>query len=151
MRRGLERLIRGHGMVSLRRLCVAAGLGAALVAGWSGLPALRAQQGDDELARQQEKQRQIQAETDHVVRRIGTMLRVLEFYKGDPAEQKNAEQKLLAEVARTLDGLSHEQMSQVITRLEAAVKAPDPDTADKEVAEAYTRHREIITTLKALL
>src|SRR5207302_6614503 len=97
------------------------------------LPVSRAQ--DDELARRQEKQRQIQAETDQVVRRIGTMLRVLEFYKGDPAEQKNAEQKLLGEVARTLEGLSQDQMTEVIARLEAAFKAPDADTADKEIAE----------------
>ena len=65
-------------MVLSRRFLVVAALGLALV----GTQA-RAQEGtketDAELLQQQDKQKQIQAETDHLVRRLATMLRVLEF------------------------------------------------------------------------
>src|SRR5262249_51671812 len=61
------------------------------------------------------------------------------------------EQKILADIVRTLEGLSQEQMSEVLSRLDAAVRAPDPAAADKELAEAYARHREVINTLRGLL
>ena len=47
-----------------------------------------------------ERQREIQAETDRLVRRVSTMLRVMEFHKLD----KSAEKQLLQEVATTLGG-----------------------------------------------
>jgi len=100
-----------------------------------------------DLAAQQERQKQIQTDTDQVVRRVGTMLRVLEYYQ----VEKGIEKKMLEEVAITLAGLSRDQMSQVITRLDAAARAGDPAKSEKEVSEAYIRHREILDSLKGLL
>ena len=59
-----------------------------------------------ELRDQQEKQRQVQAETDHVVRRITTMLRVMQFY-----EIASPEKKIMEEMSGTLAGLSRNQMA----------------------------------------
>src|SRR5437764_14055852 len=103
----------------------AAGLFAVLLAG--PLTSARAQvDAAADLASRREKQKQVQAQTDQMVRRIGTMLRVLEYYELDKGTQK----ELLAEVAATLDGLSREQMTEIIARLESAVKAPDEANAD---------------------
>jgi hypothetical protein len=109
------------------------------------LPAARGEEAD--LAVQRERQKQIQAETDQFVKKIGTMLRVLEYYQVDKA----AEQKMLKEVAVALSGLSRDQMTQVIARLDAAAQTPDKTKSEQEIKEAYSRHREIITTLKGLL
>lgn len=106
-----------------------------------------ARANEAELVQQAERQKQIQADTEHAVRRLSTMLRVLEYYQVD----KSAEKKLLEEVAATLSFLSRSQMTEVIARLEAAAKAPDTDKADKELTIAYARHREIIDTLKDML
>src|SRR5215470_17476187 len=83
------------------------------------LPGARGEEAD--LAVQKERQKQIQAETDQFVKKVGTMLRVLEYYQVDKA----AEQKMLKEVAVALSGLSKDQMAQVIARLDAAAAAPD--------------------------
>jgi hypothetical protein len=100
-----------------------------------------------DLLAQQDRQKQIQADTDQMVRRVGTMLRVLEYYQ----VEKAAEKKMLEEVAVTLAGLSKDQMTQVIARLDAAARAGDPAKSEKEVGEAYIRHREILDSLKGLL
>ena len=109
------------------------------------LPAARGEEAD--LTVQKERQKQIQAETDQFVKKIGTMLRVLEYYHVDQA----AEQKMLMEVAVALSGLSKDQMTQVIARLDAAAQTADKTKSEQEIKEAYARHREIITTLKGLL
>jgi len=106
---------------------------------WSQPPA--------DLLYRQEQQRQIQAETERMVRRIGAMLRVMEYYQLD----KSAERDILREVATTLAGLSHEQMTAVIGKLENAAQETDAGKSQKEVQEAYARHREIMTALKGLL
>src|SRR5438067_1465627 len=99
-----------------------------------------------DLSVQKERQKQIQVETDQFVMKVGTMLRVLEYYQVDKA----AEQKMLKEVAVALSGLSKDQMTQVIARLDAAAAAPDKTISEQEIKEAYARHREIITALKGL-
>ncbi|MBI3410460.1 MAG: DUF4175 family protein [Planctomycetes bacterium] len=104
-------------------------------------------QSDADLAHQQEKQRQIQAETDFIVRRLGTMLRVLEYYQVDQSTEK----KLLQEMTSVLGGLSKQQMAEVIRRLGAAAKALDEDKSKDEIARAYDKHREVVDSLKALL
>src|SRR6516165_818507 len=109
------------------------------------LPGARGEEAD--LAVQKERQKQIQAETDQFVKKVGTMLRVLEYYQVNKA----AEQKMLKEVAVALSGLSKDQMAKVIARLDAAAQAPDKNKSEQEIKEAYARHREIITTLKGLL
>ena len=104
-------------------------------------------QNQQDLLLQQDRQKQIQAETDYVVRRMGTMLRVLDFYQLDKA----AEKKMLEEMVGVLGGLSKTQMRDVIDRLEAAAKAKTSEQTTKEVQAAYTRHREILDSLKTML
>ena len=100
-----------------------------------------------EIAYQQEQQRRVQADTDKTVRRLQTMLRVLAYHQLDAGEEK----RVLEEIATTLSSLSQEQMNEVIARLEAAAKAPDPSRSQQEMDIAYRRHREILNTLKGLL
>src|SRR5205823_4845438 len=100
--------------------------GTAAVAGPGGDAARTRDPAAADLTTQREKQKQIQAQTDRMVRRVGTMLRVLDYYELD----KSAQKELLAEVATTLDGLSREQMADIVARLDAAVKAPDEGKAD---------------------
>src|SRR5437763_3265575 len=108
------------------------------------VPAFAPAQDPAEAARQE---RQVKDDTDRVVRRIRTMLRVMDYYQLDQA----AEKQLLAEAAGTLQGLSKEQMAAVIERLDAAAATPDEGKSREEVAAAYVRHREIMTSLKRLL
>ncbi len=119
----------------------------ATLVGFIVLASAQAADPRPELAQQQQKQKKNQADTEHLVRRIDTMLRVLGYYQLD----KNGDTRLLEEVASTLAGLSREQMTEVITRLEAAAKTRDESKSQKEVDQAYDRHREILQTLKALL
>src|SRR5207245_10901059 len=94
---------------------------------------------------------QIQADTDSMVRRLGTMIRVLDYYQVD----KTGERKMLEEMAGVLSGLSANQMAEVIRRLDAAAlaasKAKDEDKAGEQIQKAYDRHREILDALKRLL
>jgi hypothetical protein len=124
----------------------AAGVVVAMLAGGSLLSRARAD-GETTAVPRQEKQKLVQADTDHLVRRLATALRVLEYYKLDKAAQR----KMLEEVAVTLHGLSREQMNQVIAKLDAAAVAPDAAKSEVELEAAYERHREILTALKAIL
>src|SRR5438270_1684107 len=99
------------------------------------------------LTRQRDKQKDVRSDTDHAVRRTGTMLRVLDYYKLD----RSAEKRLLDEVAGTLAGLSKEQMADVIARLEKAAKVSDQKQVLTEVDRAYDQHREILVRLRELL
>src|SRR3954470_1420267 len=92
------------------------------------IPVLVWSQEPGGLLSRQEQQRQIQAETDRMVRRIGAMLRVMEYYHLD----KSSEQEILREVASTLHGLSQEQMTDVIGKLEEAAKETDAAKSQKE-------------------
>src|SRR5262245_6721770 len=128
------------------RLCTRLGCWATAVAAVVALGSARAEDPAD-LIQQRELQKQIQADTDKTVRQLETTLRVLQYYQLD----KGAEKELLAEAASTLKKLSRNQMTEVIARLEAAGKAPDPKAADSEKEKAYARHREIIEELKGLI
>lgn len=131
-------------MFKVRHLVLAAGFGLSLFSSYSIQESTA--QDEPDLALQQEKQRQIQAETDFIVRRVGTMLRVLEFYDVD----RGTEKKLLEEMTSILGGLSKKQMAEVIRRLETA-KIESPDKSKTELARAYDKHREILDSLKQLL
>src|SRR5262245_31309772 len=126
--------------MSMRRILVALGLSLFLIS------SARAD-SDADLEQQKERQKHIQAETDQVVRRMGTMLRVLEYYEIDQATEK----KMLEDMAGILAGLSKNQMSDVIKALDAAAKTPDESKSKDEIARAYARHREIVDSLKDLL
>src|SRR5579884_356207 len=93
------------------------------------------------------KERRVRQDTNHLVGRVSTMLRVLDYYGAD----ERAERQVLGEVATVLAGLSKEQMAEVITRLEAATRIPDSQKANKEVSAAYQQHRIILARLRALL
>jgi hypothetical protein len=108
-------------------------------------PLARADEQD--ILLKKEKQQHIQAETEQMVRRLSTMMQVLDFYQLDKA----AEKKMLEELAGMLSGLSREQMNEVIRRLDAAARAAGAKEANQELDEAYARHREILTSLKAML
>ena len=101
----------------------------------------------EDTAARQEKQVQIRAETDRLVRRLTTTLRVMSYYQLDKTEEK----QMLDEVVGTLSGLSREQMAEVIARLEQAARTPDETKSQKEIDAAYARHREIMAALKGLL
>lgn len=99
-----------------------------------------------ELATQQERQKQIKGETDRLVRRVETMIRLLEYNRLD----KTAEKQLLDQVAGTLGGLSREQMMRLIDALEKAGKV-EGEARDKELQTAQERHEQIVLGLKGLL
>ncbi len=82
-----------------------------------------------------------------MVRRLGTMLRVLEYYQIDKA----GERKMLEEMAGVLRGLSKKQMNEVIASLDAAGRAKDEAASNAEISQAYKKHREILDNLKSLL
>ena len=100
---------------------------------------------DDDAPRQLQKR--VQAETDQTVRRINTMLRALSFHRLDTAE----ENRVLEEMAVSLAGLSKEQMTDVMRRLEAAAKTSDEAKSKAETEEAYAKHREVLVALGRLL
>src|SRR4051812_25485616 len=88
-------------------------LGVAVLVLTALAPARGANQARDELIRQQEQQKQVQADTDRMVRQMQTTLRVLQYYKLDKSQEK----ELLDEAVQPLGKLSANQMSEVITRL----------------------------------
>ena len=96
---------------------------------------------------QSEAQRRLQGETEQVARRLGTMLRFLAYHRLDQGE----EQKLLTDAAKTLGGLSKNDMEAVIAHLEASIKAPDEGTSNAEAKKAYDKHRDVVKNLKGLL
>ncbi len=99
-----------------------------------------------DLATQEQRQKQIQAETDRLVRRVETMVRVLQYNRLD----RTAEKQLLDQVADTLSGLSREQMTRLIDALEKAGKTGG-ESRTKELQEAQERHEQIVLGLKGLL
>src|SRR5438067_6472314 len=96
---------------------------------------------------QPETQRRIQGETEQIARRLGTMLRFMAYHRLDQGE----EQKLLTDAAKTLSGLTKNEMNAVIAHLEASIQAPDDKTASDEAKKAYDRHRVVVKDLKSLL
>src|SRR5262245_54718991 len=96
-----------------------------------------------ELAEQKDRQKQVQAETDRLVRRIETMIRVMEYNRLDQTAQK----QLFDEVGKTLAGLSKEQMTAVLTALEKASKTTGNER-DGELKKAQEQHVQIVLTLK---
>ncbi|HWG43902.1 MAG TPA: DUF4175 family protein [Gemmataceae bacterium] len=109
-------------------------------------PALRAAEAVPDLTTQEERQKQIQAETDRLVRRMETMIRVLQYNRLD----KLAEKQLIDQVASTLNGLSREQMTHLIAALEKAGKAKG-EARSQGLKEAQDRHEQIVLGLKGLL
>ena len=147
-------------MASIRRLLLFCGCSTfmALAAlSWSGSVS---QAGDVTLPPPQEDTRfdkkkvaveaDIKADTDRIVLRMGTMIRVLQYCQLD----KSAEKLMLEEMYGLLSKLSKEQMTVVINRLEAsarALQANDTSKSREERDKAYAHHRQIIETLMDML
>ena len=98
------------------------------------------------LTEQKDKQKEIKVETDRLVRRIQTMIRVLEYNRLG----KTAEKDLLDQVRGTLAGLSKEQMTALIAALEKA-RAATGDAQGEQLKAARERHEEIVLVLKGVL
>ncbi|MGH7222953.1 MAG: DUF4175 family protein, partial [Gemmataceae bacterium] len=118
----------------------------ALLALSLSVSAPRAAETTPDLATREERQRQIKTETDRMVRRVETMIRLLEYNRLD----KTVEKQLLDQVAGTLSGLSREQMMRLIDALDKAGKA-DGAARGKELQEVQQRHEQIVLGLKSLL
>jgi len=101
---------------------------------------------DRELTEQKDRQKQIQSDTDRLVRRIETMIRVYEYNRLDSSSDK----ELLEQVNGILTGLSKEQMTALIAALEKAQKEKGEARTD-ELKKAQARHAEIIDGLKTIL
>ena len=56
----------------------------------------------------------------------------------------------MEEMAQTLSGLSKDQMTEVLRRLDSASKAPE-GKGDPDVSAAYEKHREILEALRVML
>jgi hypothetical protein len=115
----------------------------------NGLAAVSSGRADDvkNLGDQKAKQQTTQAATEDVIQRMGTMLRVLEYYQPDKAQERQA----LERVATTLVGLSRDQMEEVLRALDKAALEPDAAKSAKELDVAHARHVEIMQTLRELL
>lgn len=101
----------------------------------------------DEIGDRRNRQAAVRADTELLARRIGVMLRVMDHYKLD----ESAERRLLEGAVATLDGLSREQMTAVIDKLDAAAAAADRDSARRYLDEAYSVHRDAVRRLRGLL
>lgn len=126
-------------MTHLRFVSLAAVL--VLVAGLFAAPS-----GEADLGEQKEKQKQIQQETEKLLRRIETMIRVLEYNRLGESGQK----AMLDEVSKTLAGVSREQMAALLAALEKADGAKG-DARTGQMKKANEHHERIVLELKGLL
>ena len=95
-----------------------------------------------------DRQKEVQADTDLTVRRIQTLVRVLDFYQAN----KNAQRAALDDIAQTLKGLSKEQMQQVVASARRRrPRADQPGKSNEEIDAAYGKHREILDSIKGML
>jgi hypothetical protein len=120
-----------------------------VILGLAGMLLTSITQADDtkNIDDQKAKQKSAQAATEEVIQRIGTMLRVMEYYQPDKTQQH----KTLEKVAHTLVSLSREQMEEVLKALDKAAAAGEGDKSAKELEEAHGRHVEIMQSLRELL
>src|SRR5581483_3907297 len=64
---------------------------------------------------------------------------------------KSGEQQMLREMSAALAGLSRQQMTEVIRRLEDAARATDEKQSEQSVSAAYESHRRVLDALKDML
>ncbi len=93
------------------------------------------------------QQKQTQAETIRMARRLEGMLRVLSYHQVDAS----IEQKIMDEAAGVLKGLSQKQMKEIFEQLESSAKSPSPVEADKHLDVAYGKHREVLDRFRQLM
>ncbi|MFO0843877.1 MAG: hypothetical protein U0797_16020 [Gemmataceae bacterium] len=126
-------------MTHLRFVSLAAVL--VLVAGLYAVPP-----EDGELGEPKDKQRQVQQDTEKLLRRVETVIRVLEYNRLGASAQK----AMLDEVSKTLAGVSREQMEALLASLEKA-SAAKGDARTGELKKAGEHHERIVLELKGLL
>ena len=112
-----------------------------------GLRAADDSEDRQSLVVKRQQQEQLRAQTDQMARRMETMIRVLAHQQLDATEQN----RVLQETVATLKGLSKDQMTAVIARLDEAAHAADKQRLTGALNEAYTGHREIVAKMKDLL
>lgn len=108
------------------------------------VPASRAAEPD--LSEQEERQKEVRAETDRLVRRLDTILRIFDHNHLQSSEEKH----LLARARKVLAGLSQDQMARALAALEAARKA-EGEARVERIKEIEAQHEEIVLALKKLL
>ena len=102
--------------------------------------------GNERLLQSQLKQQQIQRTTQ----RIGEQLSAIidEFDRNGIAGE---DVKVLRAIRSVLNRLSEKEMGQVLALLQQAQQATDDSAAKKDVTQAYSNQKTIITQLKQLL
>src|SRR5947208_1104325 len=99
-----------------------------------------------DLSRQVERQKQIRAETEKLLRRVETLIRVLEYNRLGASGQK----ALLDEARKSLAGVSREQMATLLAALEKAAQEQGAGrSAELKKAAAY--HEQAVLELKGVL
>jgi hypothetical protein len=99
-----------------------------------------------DLARQVEEQRQIRAETEKLVRRVETLIRVLEYNRVGGSGQK----ALLDEARKSLAGVGRGQMAALLAALEKAAQERGAGRS-AELKKAAGYHEEVVLELKGVL
>ncbi len=100
----------------------------------------------ERILQQELRQQQIQRTTQRVAEQLNGVINEFER-NGITGEDV----KVLRAIRMVLGRLSEKEMAQVVTLLQGAQKSGDATTNTKNVAEAYSGQRTIITQLKQLL
>jgi hypothetical protein len=102
--------------------------------------------GNERFLQQQLKQQQIQKTTQRVADQLSSV--ITEFERNGISGE---DVKVLRAIRTVLGRLTEREMAQVIALLQQAEKSGDDNTAKKNVTEAYSSQKTIITQLKQLL
>ncbi len=102
--------------------------------------------GNERILQQQLKQQQIQKTTQRVADQLATVIN--EFERNGISGE---DVKVLRAIKTVLGRLTEREMAQVIALLQQAEQSGDDLTSKKNVTEAYSSQKTIITQLKQLL
>ncbi|HMJ89286.1 MAG TPA: hypothetical protein VK530_05695 [Candidatus Acidoferrum sp.] len=102
--------------------------------------------GNERILQQQLKQQQIQKTTQRVADQLSSV--ITEFDRNGIAGE---DVKVLRAIRTVLGRLTEREMAQVIALLQQADKSGDDAASKKNVTEAYSNQKTIITQLKQLL
>lgn len=129
--------------MEFRTVCLRA---AAWLVAVCALPASLQAAGNDRLLQSTLKQQQIQRTTQRVGDQLSAIIE--EFDRNGIAGE---DVKVLRAIRLVLNRLSEKDMAQVLALLQQAQQAGDDTSAKKEVTQAYSGQKTIITQLKQLL
>lgn len=100
----------------------------------------------DPAAAQRDEQKKVEVRVDALARRLASATDAMAYLRLTPG----AEQKMLADLAAALRGLSDGEIRQVLAHLDAAAKASDEPTAIKELLAAHGDQRRVVSQLRAM-